>query len=581
MPNIVIDIASEFTGQKAFAKAQKSTYGLEKSVKSLGRNLGIALSTRAILSFATASVKAFAAEDKAIRSLGRTLKNLGLSQSGANERVNAFIDTLSRATGVLDDELRPAMETLLRATGSISKSQDLLSLALDISAGTGKDLSSVVAALQKAYLGNNTALTRLGVGLSKAELKSSTFEEITAKLAKLFDGQAAEAADSYAGQINKLAVAADNAKEIIGQGLVDAIGLLSTADSSGIDKLTKSMEDLSLYIADAIRGIGVLGDKLNNIPGVPAIFQWLADHKELLGLLGLLSKIGEDKRTAPKPFKTGMSVTGASDYYTKQQTDAQKAAAKAQATAAALALKNAKATQAANQKSAALAKASAMFDLDKIQIEAALKGKISDEEKLRLELQRAILNEDAVLADSLQKKLEASQRATAALQGQIVGIKPLTDPFAAWLSTLEGIAATLAAIANMPTSSVGGKAKINIPLTGEGSVDVNLDPPPEKKKTPDLPKLEDLVQLPSDLPPTNNQFAGLGGNTGGFGFSLPSYLQNTIPQSQPAPVTVNVNVEGTVVSNEELVKVVADAVVIANTNGYNNYRPGAVLPVGG
>jgi hypothetical protein len=84
-----------------------------------------------------------------------------------------------------------------------------------------------------------------------------------------------------------------------------------------------------------------------------------------------------------------------------------------------------------------------MFDIDKIQIEAALKGKISDEEKLRLELQRAILNEDADLADKLQKKLEASQRATAALQGQINGIKPLADPFAAWLLTLEGIALTI------------------------------------------------------------------------------------------------------------------------------------------
>ena len=164
MPNIVIDIASEFTGQKAFSKAQKSTFSLEKGVKSLGKTLGIALSTQAVVAFAAASVKAFAAEDKAIRSLGKTLKNLGLGQSGTTERVSAFIDTLSRATGVLDDDLRPAMESFLRATGSIAKSQDLLTLAMDISAGTGKDLSGVVAALQKAYLGNNAALSRLGVG---------------------------------------------------------------------------------------------------------------------------------------------------------------------------------------------------------------------------------------------------------------------------------------------------------------------------------------------------------------------------------------------------------------------------------
>jgi len=575
MSNIIIDVAAEFTGQKAFAKAQRSTFNLEKSVKSLGKTFGVALSTALIVNFAKTSVKAFAEEDKAIRSLGRTLKNLGLAQSGTAERVNAFIDTLSKATGVLDDDLRPAMETLLRATGSITKSQNLLALALDISAGTGKDLSSVVAALQKAYLGNNTALTRLGVGLSKAELKALSFEEITAKLATLFAGQAAEAADSYAGQISKLAVAADNAKEIIGKGLVDAIGMLSSTDSSGIDKLTTAMEDLATYVADAVRGIGYLTAKLNNVPGIPAIFQWLADHKELLGLLGLLSTVGEKQRTAPKPFQTGMSVTGASDYYTKQAADAAKAASKAEAAAAAQRAKLAKAELAAKQKSDKLAKASAMFDIEKIQVAAALKGKISADEELRLKLQQAILNEDADLADSLQKKLEASQIATAKLAASIVGIKPAVDPFAAWLSTLEGIAATLTQILGMPLgSSVGGKK--NVPLEPQDPIIVPVDPKKPETNNPD-PTPVIVEPNPKEPPSTNNPFAGLGGSTGGFGFSLPKYLQENLPQ---APVTVNVNVEGTVVTENEFVKVVSDAVITANTNGYNNNRPGAV-PAGG
>jgi len=205
-----------------------------------------------------------------------------------------------------------------------------------------------------------------------------------------------------------------------------------------------------------------------------------------------------------------------------------------------------------------------------IQIEAALKGKITDEESLRLRLQQAILNEDAALAEKLQKQLEASQRATAALQGQINGIKPLADPFAEWLTTLNAIAETLGKIAGMPGSSVGGKK--NVP---EDSLEVVLDTPkdPGTNNPQEVPVV--IVDEPTPPPATNNSFAGLGGNAGGFGFSLPSYLQNTIPQ---APVTVVVNNNGTTLLQDEFVKVVADALVVANTNGSNTYRPGAVPP---
>ena len=88
-----------------------------------------------------------------------------------------------------------------------------------------------------------------------------------------------------------------------------------------------------------------------------------------------------------------------------------------------------------------------------------------------------------------------------------------------------------------------------------------------------------MVPDPTPPPATNNNnpFGGLGGSTGGFGFSLPNYLKDTIPQ---APVTVNVNVEGSLLTQDTLVKVVADAVVIANTNGTNLYRPGAILTDG-
>jgi hypothetical protein len=189
-----IKAKATFTGKKAFKEAETATQKLSKSAKTLGRNLGIAFSTTAIIAYSKASVKAFVADDNAARSLSMTLKNLGLESGGAALGVNNFISELEKSTGVLDDELRPAMDRLLRATGSVTDSQKLLGLALDISAGTGKNLTQVSQGLQKAYLGNNASLGRLGVGLSKTELTSSSFLDIQARLTTLFAGQASSAA---------------------------------------------------------------------------------------------------------------------------------------------------------------------------------------------------------------------------------------------------------------------------------------------------------------------------------------------------------------------------------------------------
>jgi hypothetical protein len=128
----------------------------------------------------------------------------------------------------------------------------------------------------------------------------------------------------------------------------------------------------------------------------------------------------------------------------------------------------------------------------------------------------------------------------------------------------------LAAIAKMPTSSVGGTK--NIPK----EIDVVL---PETPKDPGTNNPEEvpvvIVDEPTPPPSTNNPLAGLGGSTGGFGFSLPKYLQETIPQ---APVTVIVNNNGATIMPDELVKTISEAVVTANSNGYNTYKPGALDP---
>jgi len=130
---------------------------------------------------------------------------------------------LSLATGVSDDKLRPSLSRLAVATGSVTKAQDLLSTALDISAQTGKPLETVSNALGKAYEGNTAALGKLGIGLSAAELKTMSFEDVQGRLTDLFGGAAAANAETYEGRIQRLKVAFDEAKEGIGARLLPII----------------------------------------------------------------------------------------------------------------------------------------------------------------------------------------------------------------------------------------------------------------------------------------------------------------------------------------------------------------------
>jgi hypothetical protein len=168
-----IDIASEFVGKQAFKQADTATARLTKQVNGLAKSYLGLYGIQKLARGAGQAARAFAEDDKAAKVLSQTLNNLGLGFGNNAQIVNGYISSLEKQTGVLDDELRPAMDRLLRATGDITKSQKLLKLALDVSAGTGKTLTQVSQSLQKAYLGQTQALGRLGVGLSKAELTSS------------------------------------------------------------------------------------------------------------------------------------------------------------------------------------------------------------------------------------------------------------------------------------------------------------------------------------------------------------------------------------------------------------------------
>jgi hypothetical protein len=198
-------------------------------------------------------VKAAIEDEAAQLRLANALKNVTAATDAQISAVEEQILKTSLATGVADDQLRPALQRLATATGSVTESQDLLNLALDISAATGKDVESVSNALAKAYEGNTSSLTRLGVGLSAAEIKTLGLEGTVKQLAETFGGAATVQANTFEGQIARLKVGFDEAKESVGAALLPTLQkLLDYFINTVIPKFIEFKDAALKPVTDAI-----------------------------------------------------------------------------------------------------------------------------------------------------------------------------------------------------------------------------------------------------------------------------------------------------------------------------------------
>jgi metal-dependent amidase/aminoacylase/carboxypeptidase family protein len=469
--DIVINIASQFTGKKAFKQADTATEKLNKSVKKLASAIGLAYGTTAVIAFGKASVRAAAADQKAQQQLALALKNVGLGRDASSSE--AYIQRLQSEFGVVDDKLRPAYQTLAVATRDTEQSQKLLSLALDISASTGKDLSSVTAALSKAFLGNNTALSKLGVGISKADLKAKSFDDVVGQLTTTFAGSATAAANTFQGSIDKLGVASSNVKEIIGTGLIDA--LKNLGQDTSISELATNMEKTATYLADVIRGVGVLSSKLKDIPVLGnlnvGMIPIVGSYIELLRKAGtktaeLTSADNAHLQSLQSAYKIGTKTLTNSKALTKETT-AQLKAAK---------LKNA-----VDKANAALGAGADVFDMDQIQLNAALINQaqqlgnttnaaqilaISNDiarlnvKRSMYELEQAIASGDVAAIEAATSKLNADLKILGALTGQketLTTIKTILDSLLPKdLINLQNLRDAIALLNQINTPGAGG-----------------------------------------------------------------------------------------------------------------------------
>jgi hypothetical protein len=268
---VIARIITQYS-DKGSKAAQKDARKLEQSFDRMSRRTKLAFAGAAAgvgyfaQRIAREGIRAAADEDKALASLGRTLENVG--QAFAIPQVNAFIEQQQMAVAVSEDQLRPAFQRLVTVLGDAGLAQEQLSLALDVSAGTGKSLDQVVMGLSRAYAGNTTGLSRLGAGLDKTLLKSGDLVAITDELNKKFGGQAEVAAASFAGSLTKIKIAADEAKESIGTAIINAIIGQGGKGEDQLKKLTDGIAKFGDMTATAFTFI---------IPFVKDFFRLISD----------------------------------------------------------------------------------------------------------------------------------------------------------------------------------------------------------------------------------------------------------------------------------------------------------------
>lgn len=462
--SIMISLAAEFVGKKAFKDADKNISALEKGAKKLGKTLAGVFAADKVIAFGKASVKAFEEDQKSAAMLANTMKNLGLEF--ASPVLENYITSLSKTAAVADDELRPAMQKLLTQTGNYAKAQEILNQAIEVSRGSGVELSTVTQDLANAYVGNTKGLKKYNLGLSQAELKTMSFTELQKKLAAQFKGSNAAYLETYAGQMQVLTVAAGEAQETIGKGLMDSLALI--AGDGSVKSLADSMQSVADNTSAAIYEIGILITELKKL-GM-ATPSWV---KSLLGLsykitfpgLGAIKNIIKEGEKAQNSKLQNPSVQMFMTDQANQRLNNQKLKTQKEQT------KAIKTQTAELKKQAATKKQSALFDIEKIGIVAALQGKISDEEKLRLNLQMALLTGNDKLAADLAGKLADSIDSTGKLKTWLATLPDANNPFKGWDTWLTGFTDRLKA--TLALASGNTSIPVTPPSTNIAGFNVN------------------------------------------------------------------------------------------------------------
>jgi hypothetical protein len=286
--------------KKKLGEADNAVEGNANKISEFGKKAAAAFAVAAVAAAAYGTklaidgVKAAIEDEQAQLRLANALRTATGATDAQIKATEDMILKTSLATGVADEQLRPAFQRLAVSTKDTVEAQKLLNLALDISKGKGIELETVANALGRAQDGNTTALGRLGLGLSKAELSTLSFTQVQEKLSNLYGGAAAANAETFQGKIDRLKVGFDEAKESLGVALLPQVErFISFLNESGIPTL-------NAFIA-GLTGTGGMSDALTttekNAQGFGNALAWVADKvgsfivflREAIGLVTMLA----------------------------------------------------------------------------------------------------------------------------------------------------------------------------------------------------------------------------------------------------------------------------------------------------
>jgi hypothetical protein len=311
----------------------KGVKGAQGSLKSLmGTQVLAGVSASVLVGELGKSVKAFNEDEKAADLLKIAVQN----STGATDLQVASLENqikkMEATTAVSDDKLRPALGNLVRATQDVEQAQGLLSLALDISAGTGKDLETVSIALAKAQQGNVGALTRLGVALDKDAVKSKDFDTIQRQLATSFKGSADAAAASSAGGMAQLSITVDNLYELVGSKLSPVVEDFAKILNNVIPTAAEKASGETNKVADAFFKIGkqlFAGGLLDKLEKAAKLLHFVAGESDTVASSVTYTAAefrDMDTLLSNKYTETLKKTTKGTDDLKKKQEEARKAA---------------------------------------------------------------------------------------------------------------------------------------------------------------------------------------------------------------------------------------------------------------
>ena len=571
----------------------KGTKKADDAFTKLGKKFLAVFSVTKVVQFGKASVQAFSDSTKEAQLLATQLNavNLGF----ASPFINDFIDKLELATGVAGDKLTNAFISLSQATGDASTAQKILTTALDVSLGTGKDLQTVSNALQRAYKGETTALARLRIGYTTAELKGKKFDEVLEDLQTRFDGAAGKATDTFAGKMQRLAAAVEQAKEAFGEGLV-----------SGLEDADVSIEELQEGIINLGKALGTLSAAVVEFgKDAEDTFRGITESKAAKAVMALFEGLVRGAgfivtgELVPTMDSASARIAGQQARKEAEQNRArlraQNALTKAEKRTAIEKLNNEKKITSEKKKqnteSKIIDEINKRFEMDRIQIAAALGGQINDVERLRLELMQAILDEDVKRAIILEGQLIKAEAAAAELALLLDSLDEMVgDPFADWPGTITRIQELLKTLKiKIPIETLFAEKGLRLDqekmtVTKLERMDVNATNvyingarPLDKFVNPFVPgTLEHAVEegVKADL--AESDAAALLAESEAEAALIESELalqeaENAIRDAELAalfarlgldsegnPVTINVTVEGSVIAAEDLAETITD-----------------------